>query len=396
MESGHPSAPWGDAWPPPPEPPRAPRRRALALVAALAAIALVVGTAAGVAIRAGSSGQTNFPGLATDDTVPDRALTGDEVPNPTGVDVHGIADEVSPAIVNLLVELSDGNRSAGSGLLLTSSGLVLTNNHVISGATDIQAEIGVTSDEFDAEVLGYDMGDDVALLRLEDASGLPTIETAPSSTLARADGVVAIGNRLGQFGPPAAVPGVVTALEQSITAGDGPTRETLVDMIRFSGSLRPGDSGGALVDADGKVVGMNTAADAGGRFGFGSGGTGFAIPIERAVAIAEQIRRGDDRDGVHIGARALLGVFLSSATEDDPFGDGARVTRVGDDTPAADAGLEAGATIVGVARREIRSNDDLRAALDRYHPGDRVTIHWIDGDGDPQRAAATLTEGPPA
>jgi S1-C subfamily serine protease len=341
-----------------------------------------------------------FGGTAIDDTRPDGTLDdGLGGAGPTDVEVRRIADGASPAIVNILVNLAN-SQSAGSGLVLTSRGHVLTNNHVINGATDITVEIGVTGESFDAEVLGYDVGDDVALLELEDASGLETIRTADSSTVSRNDHVVAIGNALGEFGPPSAVPGRVTALHQDITAGDGAELETLPDMIRFSGAIRPGDSGGALVDGQGRVVGMNTAADAGGnRFGFTAGPTGFAIPIETALTIAEQIRAGDDRGGVHIGDRALLGVVLSESTEETPFGgggDGARITDVGADTPAERAGLDDGAVIVAVDRRVVRSNDDLRAALDRHHPGDRVVLRWYDGDGDPHRATVRLIKGPPA
>jgi S1-C subfamily serine protease len=396
------SAPGPSPWPLPPDPRGAPRRRALGLLAVLAAAALVLGTMTGLVVRTGSTGSGNRFGTAIDDTRPDGTLTDEPgTPGPADAAVRRIADAVSPAIVNVLVQLANDTQSAGSGLVLTSSGHVLTNNHVINGATDITVEIGITGDRFDAEVLGYDVGDDVALLELEDASGLETINTAPSSTLTRNQRVVAIGNALGRFGAPTAVPGRITALHQDITAGDGPERERLIDMIRFSGSIHPGDSGGALVDTEGRVVGMNTAADPGGsRLGFSIEPTGFAIPIETAIAIAEQIRQGDDRNGVHIGDRALLGVVLSESSEATPFGDGARngalVTDVGDDTPASDAGLEEGSIIVGVGRRTIRSNDDLRAALDAFHPGDRVVVHWIDADGDAHRATVTLVEGPPA
>jgi S1-C subfamily serine protease len=389
-------------WPLPPDPPDTPRRRALGLLAVVVAVTLVLGTMTGLVVRLGSSGSgTGGFGPAIDDTRPDGTDVGElETSDPVDADVRRVADAVSPAVVNILVQLANDTQAAGSGLVLTSTGHVLTNNHVINGAKDITVQIGVTGDHFDAEVIGYDVGDDVALLELDDASHLETIRTAPSSTLSRNERVVAIGNALGQFDEPSAVPGRVTALHQDITAGDGAERERLADMIRFSGSIHPGDSGGALVDTDGRVVGMNTAADPGGsRLGFDFGPTGFAIPIETAVAIAEQIRDGDDRGGVHIGDRALLGVVLSESSEGAPFdggGDGARITDVGGDTPAEDAGLEEGSIIVGIGRRDVRSNDDLRAVLDRFHPGDRVVVHWLDADGDAHHARVTLIEGPPA
>jgi S1-C subfamily serine protease len=373
------------------------------LLAVVAILALVLGTTGGIVVRSndgpGDAGFGFRPGVADDryDAFTDEFAA----PAPTDIDVEQIAARVSPAVVNLHVLLSSGYATAGSGLVISPAGHVLTNNHVINGARAINVEFGATGDRAEAEVLGYDMGDDVALLKLQDVSDLDTIRTAHSTTVSRNDSVVAIGNALGAFGKPSAVGGTVTALNQSITAGDGAEREVLPNMIRFSGAIRPGDSGGALVDSRGRVVGMNTAADPGGadRFGLNAGTTGFAIPIETALAIADQIRAGDDSNGVHIGDRALLGVALSEESEAGPFDDGgtgALVTEVDEDTAAAAAGIEAGSTIVGVAGRAIRSNDDLRNALDRYHPGDRVVVRWVDADGDARRATVTLREGPPA
>jgi S1-C subfamily serine protease len=139
---------------------------------------------------------------------------------------------------------------------------------------------------------------------------------------------------------------------------------------------------------------MNTAADVGGsRFGFQqSGTTGFAIPIERALTIAHEIVSGDSSNGAHIGKRALLGVVLG----DDAFGSGALVEDVSDDSAAADAGIASGDTITRVDGRAVSSAEGLRTLLDRYHPGDRVSVAWIDADGAGHTATVTLTEGPPA
>jgi S1-C subfamily serine protease len=390
-------------WPPDAPYSPAPRRRAFVLLAIVAILALVLGTTGGIVVR--SNDDSGNGGFAFRPSAEDQRFDAftDEfaTPAPTDIDVEGIADRVSPAVVNLRVLLTSGYATAGSGLVISAAGHVLTNNHVINGAREVQVQFGTTGEEKEAEVLGYDMGDDVALLKLQDVSDLETIRTARSTTVSRNDSVVAIGNALGAFGKPSAVGGTVTALNQSITAGDGAEREVLPNMIRFSGAIRPGDSGGALVDARGRVVGMNTAADPGGadRFGLNAGTTGFAIPIETALGIADQIRRGDDSNGVHIGDRALLGVLLSERSEVGPFDDGgtgALVTGVDEDSAAADAGIEDGSTILAVAGRSIRSNDDLRHALDRFHPGDRVVVRWTDPDGDGRRATVTLRKGPPA
>ena len=165
-------------------------------------------------------------------------------------------------------------------------------------------------------------------------------------------------------------------------------------MIRVAASIQPGDSGGALLDENGRVIGMNTAADVGGsQFGFQqSGTTGFAIPIDRAMTIVDEILGGDSSNGAHIGKRALLGVVLG----DDGQGSGAGVQDVSDGSPAADAGIGAGDTITAVDGHAVRSADGLRTLLDRYHPGDRASVSWTDSGGDDHTATVTLSEGPPA
>ena len=159
-------------------------------------------------------------------------------------------------------------------------------------------------------------------------------------------------------------------------------------MIRIAASIQPGDSGGALLNNDGKVIGMNTAADTGGgSFGFQSGTTGFAIPIENALAIADQIKDGDESNGVHIGGRAMLGVRAGGpgATSRLRRHDAAAPTVTGTSATTrrpADVGIGEGDTITALGGRTIRSGDELRAALDRYHPGEKVRVTWIDSSGD--------------
>ncbi len=395
------------------------KRRApmvLALVAVVALLAGGAGAAVGVAVSQrsstspstssfvppgfdGSGGGTSGNGsLGNGLDTPSDSQSGSNV----GVDVDAIARKVNPAIVNISTELSGGQQAAGSGMVLTSNGEVLTNNHVINGATKIEVEIGVTGKTYSAKVLGYDVEDDVALIKLNNASGMQTISTAAASSVSRNDAVVAIGNALGRFGTPAAVAGTVSALHQKVTAGDGTDQETLEDMIRIAASIQPGDSGGALLNDQGKVIGMNTAADAGaGQYGYQSGTTGFAIPIGNALKIVDEIKDGDTSNGAHIGDRALLGVVLQDASSDSPFGggsgaNGAPVADVGSGTPAEDAGMASGDTITSIDKHSVGSIDDLRSVLDTHHPGDKVSIEWVDESGESHRATVTLTKGPPA
>jgi S1-C subfamily serine protease len=390
-----------------------PKRRTpmvLALVAVVALLAGGAGAAVGVAVSQSSStspSTSSFVPPGFDGSGGGTSGNGG-FDSPSGsqsgsnVDVDSIAQRVNPAIVNIATTLSGGQQAAGSGMVLTSSGEVLTNNHVINGATKIEVEIGVTGKTYTAKVLGYDVKDDVALIKLNNASGMQTISTAGASSVSRNDAVVAIGNALGRFGTPAAVAGTVTALHQEVTAGDGLEQESLQDMIRIAASIQPGDSGGALVNDQGKVIGMNTAADSGsGQFGYQSGTVGFAIPIDNALSVAQEIKDGDTSNGAHIGDRALLGVVLQDASSNTPFGgnseaSGAPVADVGEGTPAKDAGIAAGDTITAVGKHSISSIDDLRSILDTYHPGDKVTIEWVNDSGQNQHATVTLTKGPPA
>ncbi len=405
---------------PPPAPPTPTTRThrfpaVLALVGVVALVAGAAGAALGITVSNNSSNDPDTSSLVTprspgsqgngsfSDRFGNSSGSGSSAPG-TNIDVNGIAAKVSPAIVNIATTLSDGGEAAGSGMVLTSSGEVLTNNHVISGATRIQVEIGVTGKTYSAKVLGYDVKDDVALIKLNNASGMKTINTASAESVSRNDAVVAIGNALGRFGEPAVVSGTVSALHQQVTAGDGLDQETLSDMIRIAASIQPGDSGGALVNDAGKVIGMNTAADAGsGRYGYQSGTTGFAIPIHNAISIVDEIRDGDTSNGAHIGDRALLGVVLEATSEQGPFGSdggssttGAGVADVSSSSPAADAGLEPGSTITALGSQSIGSIDDLRSALDRYHPGDTVKLTWTDASGNRHRESVTLAKGPPA
>ncbi len=179
-------------------------------------------------------------------------------------------------------------------------------------------------------------------------------------------------------------------------------------MIRIAASIQPGDSGGALVNESGQVIGMNTAADSGsgsspfgGQFGSQSGTTGFAIPIGNALKVVSEIKDGDTSNGAHIGDRALLGVVLQDTSSDSPFGsdgssNGASVSDVASDSPAAGAGIQSGDTITGVGSKSVDSAEQLRTVLNGYHPGDKVTITWTDSSGDAHHASVTLTKGPPA
>jgi len=231
-----------------------------------------------------------------------------------------IAAKVDPGLVDIVTTLGyQSGKAAGTGMVLTSTGEVLTNNHVINGATSIKATDVGNGRTYTAKVVGYDKTRDVAVLQLQNASGLQTV-TLSSDGPQSGEKVIALGNALGKGGTPSVATGRITGLGQSITASDegAADAERLTAMIGHNAPIQPGDSGGPLVNTEGEVIGMNTAAssspDSGSPSQSGQAQTAtqaFAIPIARASSIADQIEAGTPSSTVHIGATAFLGVETS-------------------------------------------------------------------------------------
>jgi len=306
------------------------------------------------------------------------------------------AASIDDGIVDVTTNLGyQDAAAAGTGMVLTSSGEVLTNNHVIRGATTIRVTDPSTGRKYSATVVGYDLAADVAVLKLSNASGLKTVSLGDSSKVKIGEAVTALGNAGGAGGTPSAATGTVTALGQSITASDGGgTSERLTGLIGTNAGLQPGDSGGPLVDGAGQVIGMDTAASAG--FAFQSAGNeAFAIPINRALAIAKQIEAGHSLTA-HIGATAFLGIqvavgdFLRGQTVA-----GAVVAAVIPASPAERAGLGNGDVIVALNSHPISSPTTLTALLQKQSPGSKVQIRWVDQFGTSHTAQVTLASGPP-
>ena len=200
--------------------------------------------------------------------------------------------------------LNGTQRAAGTGMVLTANGEVLTNRHVVSGETAIAVTIPATGRTYDAHVVGIAPNTDVAVVQLEGASGLDTVKTA-SGTVSLGDEVVGVGNAGGTGGTPSAAPGQVTGLGSSITATDedGSNPEDLTGLIQTDADIEPGDSGGPLLNTSNAVVGMDTA-------GSSEGGDGYAIPIATALDAAKQIEAnpsGSAQSGRARAARARAG-----------------------------------------------------------------------------------------
>jgi S1-C subfamily serine protease len=300
--------------------------------------------------------------------------------------------------------ISDGLRplGAGSGMILTSSGEVLTNNHVVAGASSIQVSIQGRSAPVPARVIGVDPKDDVALLQLQGVSGLPTVKIGDSSALQVGDRVTAIGNAFGRGGPPTVTTGSVTALDRSIVARNpsapsGVDSEHLTGVIQTDAEIHPGDSGGALMNANGEVVGIITAGPS--SNGANAPTVGFAIPTSSAIDIVNQMRSGQGSSSILLGERGFLGVQVGSLTQSTAAqlgvqpGSGALVVGLLPNSPAAKAGMTAPAVIQEVDGHAIGSIADLGPVIHAHTPGERVQVRWVDRQGS-HTATVSLIAGP--
>jgi S1-C subfamily serine protease len=346
--------------------------------AALFAIAVVVGL--------GVAGPAHVPGQLRPLDLTSREL---DVVKQAPVDPINTAS-AEAAVVQINTTLDYQNAiGVGTGIVLNPSGEVLTNNHVVEGATGISGTNLGTGRTFPIDVIGYDRAHDVALVQLRGAGGLPTAPIGDSNTVAVGDPIVGVGNAGGPNGGLTREPGAVQALNQTVVANDDLTggSERLTGLIQVAATLRPGDSGGPLVNAAGQVVGIDTAASE--KYHTSTGG--FAIPINQALAIADQIRARAPSASVHIGDTGMLGVGVA----DTRNGGGVAVQQVLRGGPAAQAGVAPGAAITAINGNAIPNANALTELLDQRHPGDTVSLTWVDPAGTSHTAPITLAPGPP-
>ena len=355
-------------------PPRRPHRcRALAVTAAC--VVLVLAAALGTALA-----------LNTTPAAPHKPVSR----------TSAVAAAVDPALVDVVCTLGYQDAiSEGTGLVLTSSGEVLTNNHVIDGATSVKVTDVGNGRTYPATVVGYDKAGDIAMLQARGASGLKTVTLGMSSKVTIGEAVIALGNAEGKGGTPAVATGKVTGLNESITATDAAehTSEQLTGLIRTNVPLQSGDSGGPLVTTAGTVIGMDTAASSAYQLQ-SAAAEAFAIPIGQAVSVAGQIEAGRASATVHIGATGFLGIEaglyvvpFTSTTE-------AVVVGIMPELPAANAGIVPGDVIVSITGHAVTSPSGIQALLEPYHPGDRVSIAWQDLSGQAHTATIVLATGP--
>lgn len=330
----------------------------------------------------------DLPRWAFDVGHPTAALLGPPLPP---MDPAAVAAAVEPELANINVSIRPaGTSAAGSGIVLTADGQVLTSHHVVKGAQSISVgDIG-TGGRYAATVLGYDSDADIALLSLSNAGNLPVARIGSSAALRIGDEVLAVGNA-GGTGTPTATPGTVTALGSSITARDSAdySSKVLTGMVEVAAPVVSGQSGGALADRYGAVVGVVTAAT--GDLAKAAGrASGYAVPIDTAMRVVRQIRSGMPTDTVHVGPTATLGVITSNAKPA-----GARIESAVYGMPAYTAGLSEGEVITAIDGRAVTSVQTLKAVLNQRKPNDAVHLDLTAPDGSQRTAVVVLAAGPP-
>ena len=386
--------------------PRPGRALVYLMVAALAA-----GVGAGVAVALTSGGGHGYTGVSSRDVPAPTASASPGGASPGGgtpgaLNSQQVADRVDPGVVDISAPIaySGGTTSEGTGMVISSNGLVLTNNHVVNEASTFRATLVTSGRAYTARLLGYDAADDVALLQMEGASGLPTVPVGNSARLSLRASVLAIGNADGQGGSPTVAPGVITGLNSTVTAEDQytGTSETLHGMLATSADVISGDSGGPLADTSGDVIGMDTAGN-----GDGPGGSatqGFAVPINKALSVARQIAGGQASSVVHIGLPGFMGVQVADASQGcqagpgggpaAPVTSGAMICQVYPGTPAASAGLQAGDVITAAGGQPVTSAAGLTAITGKYQPGQDVPLSYVTSSGARASTTVKLIAGP--
>ncbi|HEX5346293.1 MAG TPA: trypsin-like peptidase domain-containing protein [Pseudonocardiaceae bacterium] len=401
----------GGYWPPqvPPPPRRHPLRLVVVLIVAamLSAVALGVGRAAWqAAFTVPLVSSLRVPSGVSAPWAPSTVSPPASQPGGSA-DVSALVAKVAPGLVDINTQLGYQNgEGAGTGIVLSPSGEVLTNNHVISGATNITVTDIGNGQTYPATVVGYDRNHDVAVLQMQGASGLQTATIGDSNAVAVGDVIAAIGNAGGVGGTPSIAAGTVSALDQAITVSDDTTgsSEQLDGLIQVAANVAPGDSGGPLVNTAGQVVGVDTAGAGGSRFE-PSTSEGMAIPINDAIAISKQIDSGASSANVHIGPTGILGIMVREATSQAEYGrsgsrygsvPGVLVAGVTPGSPSEQSGLAAGDVIVSLDGAAVDSPTALTSLLTGHHPGDLVRVAWADQSGQQQNAGVRLATGPPS
>jgi putative serine protease PepD len=300
-----------------------------------------------------------------------------------GSSVEQVAAKVLPSVVTLKTDLGGGAVQEGSGIILTADGLIMTNAHVVAaGVAPPSSTTAALNDGRTVPfgIIAADPTSDIAVVRAEGISGLTAISLGSSADLRVGQQVVAVGSPLGLSDT--VTVGIVSALNRPVFDGvDADNPAAAFDAIQTDAALNPGNSGGALVDMNGNLIGMNSAmASMGGLGGAGSIGIGFAIPIDHAARIANELIATGTASHAWLGAQAISETGC----------EGARIIGVATGSPAAEAGLPDGALVTKVGDQVIQNAGTLYAAVQSQAPGTRIAVGFLDPVGDPRTVLVTL------
>ena len=370
-----------------------PRKRGNGGLIALCFISLLIG-AAGItlgviALLKGGNSTTTVTTASAEGYYQGNSVEFEET------SIANIVSKVTPAVVSIISEsrassyysLFGGGgtqQSAGTGMIVTKDGYVLTNKHVIDGASKVQVITDAGDTYTDVEIVGTDPLNDVAYLKIKGAKDLPTVTLGDSKTIAVGQPVLAIGNALGAY-QNTVTQGVISGTGRSLEAGDsnGQNKETLTDMLQTDAAINPGNSGGPLVNAAGDVIGINTAVST------SANGLGFAIPISATKGMLNRIIAGKSAE------RAVLNLSYTTVTaslakkNNLPVSKGAYVSKVIAGGPADEAGIEKGDIITKVGNVEVGRAGSISTLVGEYQVGDKVEVTYRRGD-DTKTAVVTL------
>jgi S1-C subfamily serine protease len=448
--SGYGQPPFGSTSPLPPMPPMPPPPRRRTGFLSYLVVAVVAGALGAGSVVALYHPTSNTAAAAPQPTVTPTApapMPSTAIPQPSsGGGVAGnasqtaILSKVEPGLVIINTTLQyNSEQAAGTGMVINSDGLVLTNNHVIEDSTSITATDLGNGHRYTAKIIGYDVTGDVALIKLQNASGLRTVPITNSNTAKVGASVLAMGNAEGQ-GAIVPAAGSVTGLDQTITASDSGgsiSSETLHGMIQTDANVVSGDSGGPLANAAGQVIGMDTAGS-GGSFQNQGSTDGYAIPIDTALSIARQIAAGQASSTIVLGYPAFMGIYIAPGnagpsptqqaqeeqgngggfgggfggvggtpacyTDDSGLSAPEQIANVSSGTliigvichsPAQSIGLTNGSVITAVNGQTVGSPSSLTQIVSKYKPGQSIQVTWVTPDNQRQTRNLALIAGPP-
>jgi S1-C subfamily serine protease len=341
---------------------------------------------------------------------------------------QAIDTRIEPSVVDVTATLTyDDETASGTGFVIDAKrAFIITNNHVIRDATEVSVTIPATGQSYPARIVGADLSADIAVLEIKPEPGLAGAPIGDSAALDAGDSVISFGNQAGAGGSPAVATGLISGTGRTIQAADGASgfSETLHDMLATTAKIEPGDSGGPLADSAGTVIGVDTAAGTGGT------STGYAIPINAAMAAERQITEGRPGPGISFGVNGFLGVVVGSGkasspavqraqehrrgtgAADSPGGcvstqsevlpptaiapvrAGALVMGVLCGTAAASAGISSGDVITEAAGQRIGSPNELTAIVNGSRPGSVVSVTWVSRSGTLRTSQVRLSEAP--